>query len=124
MLKQKCFSIPEVKIFVTFSFLLVVLALLWISASIQISSFERTLFHITNYIQCNLGGIRLGLDCEEDRRQFEALSHPYLLAANIATYAILNLSNLPLVVQYDEVKQSVRRLTRRLTSSFGATVNS
>ncbi|XP_065890888.1 uncharacterized protein [Dysidea avara] len=122
MSKQKCFSIPEVKIFATLSFLLVVLALLWIGASFQVGSFETIIFHITNYIQCNLGGIRTGLDCEEDRRKSEALSYPYLTATYNAAYAILNLSNLPLVLQYDDVKQSVRRLTRRIsTKMFDAT---
>ena len=119
--KQKCFSIPEVKIFLTFSFLLVVLGLSWISVSFQVSSYEETLLHINNYIRCNLGGIRKGLDCEEERRKFEALSYPYLTAANTAAYAILNLSNLPLVLQYHNVKQSVRKLTRRISTKFELT---
>jgi len=110
-----------VKIFVTFIFLLVVLVIGWISTSFQVGSFETALFHITNYIQCNLGGIREGLDCEEDRRKFEALSYPYLQAAKTAVYAFLNLSNLPLVMQYHGVKQSVRRLTRRISTKLTTT---
>ena len=112
MSRQKCFSIPEVKIFLVFSFLLVELALFWISITFQVSSFEATLFHINNYIKCNLGGIRAGLDCGADRRRFEELSYPYLSAANTAAYAILSLSNLPLVLQYNDVRQSFRKLAR------------
>ena len=124
MSRQKCFSIPEVKIFVTFSFLLVVLVMLWISISFQVSSYEKTSFHITNYIRCNLGGTRKGLDCEEERRKFETLSYPYLTAASIALYAILNLSNLPLVLQYHNVKRSFRRLTAHFSTRSRATMSS
>ena len=54
-------------------------------------------------------------DCEQFRRAFEKDSFPSLEALYIILSGFLTFSNLPFIIQFRTVKQSVRRATKRLS---------
>ena len=85
------------------------MALLWISFTINVKTSDKFLYYIKEYTHCLAGGVRNGLDCSELRRKFEAMNFKYFEVANIATYALLNLTYLPFVLSYTAVKKSVKK---------------
>ena len=109
------FSTPEVKIFLTFCYLLIVMVLLWTSTSIQISRFDATVSAIRTYAQCMSGGIREGLDCEPYRRDVEAHTNPVLLTVYFTLFSFLSYSNLPFLIQFQTFKFFVVKTAKRLS---------
>lgn len=67
------------------------------------------------YVSCMSTGTN-NPNCERFRRQFEEDSYPSLEAIYVILSGFLNFSNLPFIVQFKTVKQSVRRATRRLST--------
>jgi len=115
----------EVKIFLIFCYLLTFLVALWTTSSLDISNHENTSVHIGTYVQCLAGGVRDGLGCDVYRREFEALSYPGLLITYLILFAFLNISNLPLVIQYKTVKRViVSKLSCLHLSESGQTTSS
>ena len=55
-------------------------------------------------------------DCVRFRREFEKNSFPSLEALYVTLSGFLTFSNLPFIVQFRTVKQSVRRATKRLST--------
>ena len=109
------FSTPEVKLFIMFCYLLVIMITVWTSFSIRdgtASSFE---YHLGQYWRCMAGGASRSHTCEKFRNEFEGLTHPGLECFYLILFTFLNFSSLPFVIQYKTVKRSVKEATRRLT---------
>jgi len=97
-------TVPEVKIFQTFCYLLVLMGISWISFTVMTNDFPNVAFFLVRHVECMSGGVRQGLDCGEFRRQLLANSYPELKLTYLPLYAFLNLSNLPFVIKYRAVK--------------------
>jgi len=85
------------------------MAFLWISYTIYLGKSDEFSHYIDKYIHCMAGGVRNGLDCSEFRKKFETMYFKYFEIVHIAMHAFLNLTYLPFVLSYHEVKQSVRK---------------
>ena len=109
------YSTSEVKIFLTFCYLLVVMVLLWTSASIESARFDTTISSIRTYAQCMSGGIRKKLDCEPYKRDVEARSYPALLIVYFTLFSFLSYSNLPFLIQFKTVKHFVVNTARKFS---------
>ena len=109
------FSTPEVKIFLTFCYLLIVMVLLWTSVSIESARFDVTVSAIRTYARCMSGGIREGLDCEPYRRDVEARTNPVLLTVYFTLFSFLSYSNLPFLIQFKTLKIFVVNTARKLS---------
>ena len=109
------FTASEVKIFLIFSYLLAVLAVQWSSLTYDISKHDETSIKIGTYKQCLAGGIREGLDCEQYRKEFEDISIHWLLVTYLILIAFLNISNLPLIIEYNSVKKIIISTLSRST---------
>ena len=101
------FTASEVKIFVIFCYLLAVLAVLWSSLTYDISQHDETAIKIGTYTRCLAGGVHDGLDCEQYRKEFEDISIRGLLVMYLILVAFLNISNLPLIIEYKSAKKIV-----------------
>ena len=66
------------------------------------------------YFRCMSTGTN-NPDCEKFRRQFQEDSFPSLEAIYVILSGFLNFANLPFIVQFRTVKQSVRRVTKRVS---------
>lgn len=108
-------SISEVKIFLTFCYLLVVMVLLWTNFSITNARFSTTISIMRTYVQCMSGGIRGKLDCEPHRRDLEARAYPALSITFFMLFSILSYSNLPFLIQFKTVKLFVIKTARKLS---------
>ena len=108
------FSIPEVKIFFTFCYLLFIITLLWNNFSIQNARFDTTFSIIHTYVQCMSGGIRKGLDCEAYRREFEHRSFPQLVMTYFMLFSFLSYSNLLYLVRITTTKHFIVKTIRKL----------
>ena len=101
------FTTSEVKIFLVFCYLLAFFVILWISISHQISKHDETAIQIGTYIRCSANGIRDGLDCEQYRKNFEEISIPCLIVMYLILMSFLNVSNLPLIIEYKSMKRVI-----------------
>ena len=109
------FTASEVKIFVIFCYLLAVFAVLWSSLTYDISKHDETAIKIGTYNQCLAGGVRNGLDCEQYRKEFEDISIHGLSVTYLILIAFLNISNLPLIIEYKSVKKIIVSTLSRST---------
>ena len=100
----------EMRIFLTFCYLLAFYVLLWTSITYDISKHNKLTFNIRAYFRCLANGVHDQLDCEQYRREFEDLSIPWLVALHRILIAFLNMSNLPLIIEYKRVKEVVRSI--------------
>ena len=111
----------EVRIFLTFCYLLAFFVLLWTSLTYDISKHNKLTSNINSYFQCLANGIHDQLDCEQYRRKFEDMSIPWLVALHQILIAFLNVSNLPLIIEYKRMKEVVLSIlghrTVKLTST-------
>ena len=98
---------PEVKIFLIFCYLLAFFAILWTSITHSTSNHDELAINIGTYFRCLANGFQEQLDCERYRREFEDLSIPGLLVLYRILAAFLNVSNLPLIIEYKSVKNIV-----------------
>ena len=101
------FSASEVKIFLIFCYLLAVLAVLWTTLTYDISKSDETTTTVGTYIRCLAGGVHDGVDCEQYREQFEDITIQELQVLYLILVAFLNLSNLPLIIEYKSMKQMI-----------------
>ena len=97
----------EVKIFAIFCYLLVVLAVLWTSLTYDISKYNETAIKIGTYIRCSANGFHDQVDCEQYRKEFEDLSIHWLQVLYLLLVAFLNVSNLPLIIEYKSMKDII-----------------
>ena len=97
----------EVKIFLIFCYLLAVLAILWTSLTYDISKHDETAIKVGTYIRCSANGIHDQLDCERYRREVEKLSIRGLQVLYLFLLSFLNISNLPLIIEYKSVKDAI-----------------
>ena len=104
---------PEVKIFLIFSYQLLFLASLWSSLTHAISKHDETAIAIGSYLWCSINGVHDQLDCEQYRKEFEDLSIPELYILNLLLLSFLNISNLPLIIEYKSVKNTVLSILGR-----------
>ena len=109
------FTTPEVKVFIGFAYLLIVLAMLWIVSTVRHVTLDAFIDHLVRYLRCMSTGINNPI-CKSSRRQLEDSSYPVLDIILIMLLGLLNFSNLPFVVQFKTVKHIVRRATKRLSS--------
>ena len=103
------------KVFIGFCYLLAVLASLWAVFCARHVTLDNFIKNLEMYIRCMSTGTK-NPNCGRFRRQFEEDSYPGLEAIYITLVGFLNFSNLPFIVQFKTVKQSVRRATRRLST--------
>ena len=118
------FSIPEVKLFVMFCFLLVIMTTVWTSFSVRDGSANSLQFYLEQYWRCMAGGTNRSHTCEKFRNEFEKLSYPGLECIYLILFTFLNFSSLPFVIQYKAVKQSVKEATKRLRLKKNSDSNS
>ena len=101
------FTASEVKIFIIFCYLLAVLAVLWTSLTYDISKHDETAIEIGTYFRCSINGVHDRLDCEQYREEFEEITIQELQVLYLVLLAFLNLSNLPLIIEYKSVKDMI-----------------
>ena len=101
------FTVPEVKIFLIFCYLLAFFMTLWISICYDNSKQDETTIQINHYIQCSANGIHDGLDCEQYKKNYQEISIPSLAIMYLILAAFLNISNLPLIIEYKSMKQAI-----------------
>ena len=109
------FTTPEVKIFLGFCYLLIVLVLQWTVATLRHITLDSFMYNFGAYIRCMSTGIH-NPNCEDFRRQFQEYSYPGLDTIYVMLVGLLNFSNLQFVVQFRTVKYTVRRATKRLST--------
>ena len=95
--------------------MLVVMVLLWTSASIGSARFDAIVTTIFTYALCQSGGIRKGLDCELYKRDVEALTYPTLQTIYFTLFSFLSYSNLPFLIQFQTFKLFVVKTARRMS---------
>ena len=101
------FTTSEVKIFIIFCYLLAVLAVLWTSLTYDISKHDETGIKLGTYFRCSINGVHDLLDCEQYREEFEEITIQELSVLYLILVAFLNLSNLPLIIEYKSVKDMI-----------------
>ena len=101
------FTAPEVKIFIIFCYLLAVLAILWTSLTYDISKGGEMATELGTYFRCSVNGVHDLLDCEQYREEFEEIAIQELSVLYLILVAFLNLSNLPLIIEYKTVKDMI-----------------
>ena len=101
------FTASEVKIFIIFCYLLTVLAVLWTSLTYDISKHDETAVEIGTYFRCSANGVHDLLPCEPYREEFEGLTIRELQVLYLVLVTFLNLSNLPLIIEYKSVKDMI-----------------
>ena len=106
---------PEVKIFLIFCYLLALFAALWATVTYNISKYNELATKMGMYFQCLANGVHNQQDCEQYRREFENLSIRWLHPLHLLLGAFLNLSNLPLVIEFKRVKEVVFSTLGRYT---------
>ena len=109
------FTASEVKILIIFCYLLTVLAVLWATLTYDISKSGERGVKIGSYFRCSANGIHDLLDCSQFREEFEALTIQELQVLYLILIAFLNLSNLPLIIEYKSVKDKIKSTLGRDT---------
>ena len=114
---RRCqFTAPEVKILIIFCYMLTASALLWINLTYVISKNGEYTTQVGTYFQCSINGVHDHLDCEQYREEFEALTIKGLQVLYLILLAFLNLSTLPLIIEYKSVKY---KIISKLSSTLG-----
>ena len=109
------FSIPEVKVFLTFCYLLIVMAILWTSVSIHNARSDTTVSIVNKYAHCMSGGIQKEQDCESYKRELQAISLPKLTIIYYTLFSFLSYSILPFLIHFKTVKRFVIKTARRMS---------
>lgn len=109
------FTVPEVKIAFVLFYWLILTILLW--ANFSRSTARSNIFndHLRSYADCIAGGSRKHHDCRSLRLELEAEINPVVEAIYLTFTAFLNFASLPFVIQFQTVKHSVRRASRKLS---------
>ena len=82
-------------------------ALLWITLTYYITKYDETVIAMDTYMHCVAGGVHDDLDCEYYRKEFEDISDEGLWVAHLIIVAFLNVSNLPLIIEYRSIKEFI-----------------
>ena len=100
---------PEVKIFLIFCYLLIFFVALWTTISYYISKADKLESVVRSYFSCSINGVHMHdeRDCEKHRREFEGRSIRWLHVLFLLLGAFLNISNLPLIIEYKKVKDMI-----------------
>ena len=98
---------PEVKISLIFCYQLVFFVVLWTSISQGISKYDMLAITVQTYFWCSINGVHDQLDCEQHRRELNELSVRWSHVLFLLLGAFLNLSNLPLIIEYKKVKHMI-----------------
>ena len=112
--KQICicqFTVPELKIIFVVFYWLVLSAMIWTGAGIKAGRKDAFDFYLRNYADCMAGGNRNGHDCHKLRLELEAQTVPVLEVVYFTMVAFVNFALLPLVVQFQTVKHTIRQAT-------------
>ena len=104
---------PEVKIFLIFCYLLAFFAVLWTLVTYNMSKQNEFFTKVSFYFQCLANGVHGA--CERYRREFEDLNTHGLHVLVPLLFAFLNVSNLPLIIEYKKVKYIVLSIVGRDT---------
>ena len=110
------FTAPEVKILIIFCYMLTTFSVLWINVTYTISKNGKYSIQLVRYIGCSINGVHDHLDCEQFREEFERLSVKWLQVLYLILVAFLNLSILPLIIEYKSVKDMI---VSKLSSTMG-----
>ena len=108
------FSASEVKILIIFCYLLTVLAVLWTTATYDISKSGELSIETHSYFRCSANGVHDLLDCEQFRKKFEGITIQELQILYLILFAFLNLTNLPLIIEYKSVKDRIMSTLKSL----------
>ena len=106
---------PEVKIFLIFCYLLAFFAVLWTSVIYGVSKHNELIAKVGLYFRCLANGVHDQQDCDQYRREFENLDVRWLQVLFSILFAFVNISNLPLIIQYKKVKYIVLSIVGRDT---------
>ena len=98
---------PEVKIFLVFCYLPAFFVALWTSIIYGFSKHDELTIKIGAYFWCLSNGVHDQLNCEKYRREFEDMNIAWLTALPQLLITFLNLSNLPLAIEYRRVKEVI-----------------
>ena len=98
---------PEVKIFIVFCYMLTTFAVLWIYATYTIGKNGEYSIQLVRYIGCSANGVHDHQDCQKFREEFKDLSVRRLQVLYFVLGAFLNLSMLPLIIEYKSVKDMI-----------------
>ena len=98
---------PEVKISLIFCYLLVFFVVLWTSIAQGLSKDDMLANAVGTYFRCSINGVHDQWDCEQHRREFKELSVRWSHVLFLLLGAFLNLSNLPLIIEYKKVKHMI-----------------
>ena len=101
------FTAPEVKIFIVFCYMLTTFAVLWINITYKISKSGEYSIQLGKYIGCSANGVHDHQKCEKFREEFEGLSVRWLQVLYLVLGAFVNLSMLPLIIEYKSVKDMI-----------------
>ena len=101
------FTAPEVKILIICCYQITVLALLWTTLTYHTSRNRELAIQIGTYFRCSINGVHDLLDCEQYREEFEDITIQELQVLYLILFAFINLSNLPLIIEYKSVKDMV-----------------
>ena len=114
--KQVCtcqFTIPELKIAFVLLYWLMLIILIRGAFSIKDGRNDIFDYHLRNYVDCMAGGIRKDHDCQKLRLDLEANSYPVIEIMYLIMIAFVNFSSLPLVIQFQTIKQTLRKAMQR-----------
>ena len=87
--------------------MLTTFAVLWIYATYTISKNGEYSIQLVHYIGCSANGVHDHQDCQKFREEFEDLSVRWLQVLYFVLGSFLNLSMLPLIIEYKSVKDMI-----------------
>ena len=82
-------------------------AVLWIRVTYGISKIGEYSIELGTYFRCSINGVHDHLDCEQYREEFEEITIQELQVLYLILFAFLNLSSLPLIIEYKCVKDKI-----------------
>ena len=77
--------------------------------------------HLRSYMDCMAGGNRENHDCHSLRLDIESETNPVVDVITITTFAFLNFATLPLVIQFQTVKNVIRKTARKFNITTTST---
>ena len=92
--------------------------MIWTTASIRNGRDNTFASTLRSYTDCMAGGDRKDHDCHKLRLDLEAESNFVIAIIFLVMIAFLNFASLPFVIQFQTVKHTVRRVTRRLSATI------
>ena len=104
----------EGKIVFVLSYWIVHALVMWTASSIRTGRSDIFDHYLRSYAACMSGGNRKHHDCHSLRLQLEAEMNPVIDLITLISIALLNFASLPFVIQYQTVKNFIRRAARKL----------